>query len=89
MQSTRLHLERVSLRALERLIEMARAAARSRSNIYLCDEERQAMRDVIEHLLRPAAQQVRNLAAVGGSRVEPSPAELVRLAAEAEKDGAE
>lgn len=71
MQSKNLHLERLTVTALERAITILRDIARRRAGI----DRRQAeeLQAVNEFLLRPMCQTVRELAEVGGSAAEPSP----------------
>lgn len=82
MQAPNMHLDRVSLCAIEEVIEVVRDMARRQSR-YGSKATAEQLRALNEFLLRPASQIVRDLAAVGGSKVEKSPAQLAREAAEA------
>ena len=72
MQSKNIHFECVTLRALDRLVEHVRDAARRGSSMGYTYVSPQELRDLNEFLLRPMRQIVAEMAANGLSQVEPT-----------------
>jgi hypothetical protein len=82
MQSKNLHLERVTLQAIDEVIEMVRKSARLGVRAWKYGASPEELRALNEFLLRPIRAQVEALKASGLSLVEKSPAQEARERAE-------
>lgn len=80
MQSPNLHLERISLAALDEVIETVRKSARHGVRAWKYGATPEQLRALNEFLLRPVRELVSRMKDAGLSRVEKCPADELREA---------